>query len=143
MFGCRLQCFGSVLSSCESFLAAPPNEPLQMPSLQKPAWRLDCLALSKPEQMRFLFPILSCLVLLGCGRNTPATPQGRLDEAVQNLDKASTEIGRFYALRNAAKESFENGKVEDARKYANELLALAEKFPGDWNYGNAIHDGNV
>jgi len=93
--------------------------------------------------MRFLFPILSCLVLLGCGRNTPATPQGRLDEAVQNLDKASTEIGRFYALRNAAKESFENGKVEDARKYANELLALAEKFPGDWNYGNAIHDGNV
>jgi hypothetical protein len=70
-------------------------------------------------------------------------PQGRLNEAVKKLDKASTEPDRFYALAEVAKESFESGKVEDARKYANELLTLAQKFKGDWNYGNAIHDGNV
>jgi hypothetical protein len=46
-------------------------------------------------------------------------------------------------LDDAAKESFEVGKIEDARKYATELLALAQKFQGDWNYGNAIQDGNL
>lgn len=46
-------------------------------------------------------------------------------------------------MDDAAKESFEVGKIEDARKYATELLALAQKFQGDWNYGNAIQDGNL
>jgi hypothetical protein len=46
-------------------------------------------------------------------------------------------------LDDAAKQSFEVGKIDDARKYANELLALAPKYPQDWNYGNAIQDGNL
>ena len=50
---------------------------------------------------------------------------------------------RFYALDDAAKQSFETGKIEDARKYATELLALAPNFQGNWNYGNAIQDGNL
>ena len=73
----------------------------------------------------------------------PRTPQGRLDKAAKALAAASGELERFYALRNAAKQSFEVGKIEDARKYAKELLALAQKFPTDWNYGNAVHDGNM
>jgi hypothetical protein len=73
----------------------------------------------------------------------PWTPQGRLDKAVKALNSASGERERFYALRDAAKQSFEVGKIEDARKHAEELLALAKKFPTDWNYGNAIHDGNL
>ncbi len=44
---------------------------------------------------------------------------------------------------DAAKESFEVGKIEDARKYATNLLTLAPKYRGDWNYGNAIQDGNL
>ena len=73
----------------------------------------------------------------------PTTSQTRLDKANKELAVASTDENRFYALDDAAKESFEVGKIEDARKYATELLALAQKFQGDWNYGNAIQDGNL
>lgn len=78
--------------------------------------------------MRYLILILLCGLLMGCGRSA----EGRLDEATKTLAKASSEQERFYALDDAAKESFEVGKIEDARKYAKELLALAQKFQGDW-----------
>ncbi|HEV2207286.1 MAG TPA: TPM domain-containing protein [Verrucomicrobiae bacterium] len=50
---------------------------------------------------------------------------------------------RFYELGGAAKKSFEEGKSEVARKDAEELLTLAPKYKGDWNYGNAVQDGNI
>ena len=50
---------------------------------------------------------------------------------------------RFYALNDAAKQSFVLGQTEEARKYASNLLALLPKFPGDWNYGNAVQDANL
>lgn len=75
-------------------------------------------------------------------RNYPRTPEARLQKATNTLATASgTE--RFYALNDAAKESFETGKIEDARKYAAELLTAASNYPSDWNYGNAIQDGNI
>ena len=42
-----------------------------------------------------------------------------------------------------AKQSFDVGKIEQARAYANELAALLPKYQGDWNYGNAIQDANL
>jgi hypothetical protein len=93
--------------------------------------------------MKYYAPILLCILLVGCGRNYPFTAQGRLDAATKKLASASSEEMRFYALDDAAKESFEVGKIEDARKYAKELLALAPKYQGNWNYGNAIQDGNL
>jgi tetratricopeptide (TPR) repeat protein len=77
------------------------------------------------------------------GHSLPTTPQGRLDRAIKELATAPTERNRFYALDDAAKQSFEVGKIEDAREYATELLTLAQKFKGDWNYGNAVQDGNL
>jgi hypothetical protein len=71
------------------------------------------------------------------------TPQGQFDAAIEKLDAASTPLDRFYALDDAAKHSFGIGKIEDACRDATELLALASTFPGDWNYGNAIQDGNL
>ncbi len=88
-------------------------------------------------------PVLLCALLLGCGPSHPTTPQGRLDEATKKLTNASREEEKFYALDDAAKESFEVGKIEDAGKYAKDLLTLAPKYRGDWNYGNAIQDGNL
>jgi hypothetical protein len=73
----------------------------------------------------------------------PQTPQGRLDKAAKALASAANDLERFYALGEAATQSFAVGKIDDARKHAQELLALAKKFPTDWNYGNAIHDGNL
>ncbi len=82
-------------------------------------------------------------LLIGCGRHYPVTPEGRLKEAKAELADAKTDRERFYALNDAAKESFVVGNVEDARHYATNLLALAQQFPGDWNYGNAVQDGNL
>jgi hypothetical protein len=84
-----------------------------------------------------------CCLLIGCMRDFPTTPQGRLDAAVKELATASNEEEKFHALDDAAKEGFEVGQIEDARKYANDLLTLAQKFQRDWNYGNAIQDGNL
>jgi tetratricopeptide (TPR) repeat protein len=88
-------------------------------------------------------PVFLVGVLVGCGRSTPVTPQGRLNAASEELAKAKTDQERFYALNDAAKESFVLGKTEDARTYANNLLALLPKFPNDWNYGNAVQDANL
>lgn len=90
-----------------------------------------------------LLIILAGVMMVGCGRGFPTTPQGRLDRALAELARASDEKERFYALADAAKDSFEADKEADARVYAEELLALASRFPKDWNYGNAIHDGNM
>jgi hypothetical protein len=85
---------------------------------------------------------LSGLILAGCGGIT-FTPQGRLDKAKQALAAASSDEQKFYALNDAAKQSFEVGNLADARRYADELLQLAAKFSTNWNYGNAMHDGNM
>ncbi len=80
---------------------------------------------------------------LAVTRNHPTTPEGRLNAANQKLTAAVTGEDRFYALDDAAKESFVAGKTEDARKDATELLSLAPKYVNNWNYGNAIQDGNL
>jgi hypothetical protein len=77
------------------------------------------------------------------GHKFPTTPQGRLDKATKELAAASTDENKFYALDGAAKESFNTGKIQDAGNYANELLKMAPNFQSNWNYGNAIQDGNL
>jgi len=50
---------------------------------------------------------------------------------------------RFYRLSDLAKQAFAADDIKNAEQYANELLALAPKYPKDWNYGNAILMGNT
>ena len=88
----------------------------------------------------FVGPLFLTLALR---KNHPTTPQGRLDKANQTMAVAISGEDRFSALDDVAKESFEVGKIEDARKFATELLALAPSYESDWNYGNAIQDGNL
>ena len=76
-------------------------------------------------------------------KNHPTTREGRLDKANQKLAVAAAGEDRFYALDDVAKESFVAGRIEDARKYATELLTLAPDYESNWNYGNAIQDGNL
>jgi hypothetical protein len=91
----------------------------------------------------FLIPVLICGLLAGCGRRNSLTPRGRPNSASEELAKAKTDRERFYALGDAAKQSFVLGKTEEARSYASNLLALLPQFPNDWNSGNAVHDANV
>ncbi len=100
-------------------------------------------------QMQHITASLLCSLLLGCGQDIPITPQQpltpqqRLKRATDELTTAKTTDARFYALNDAAKESFVAGKVEDAQKYAQELMTLLPKFKGNWNYGNAVQDANL
>ena len=50
---------------------------------------------------------------------------------------------RFYGLGRAVKLAVEQHQTQDARRYAEELLALAPKHRGNWNYGNAVFEGNL
>jgi len=72
-----------------------------------------------------------------------AWSQQEYKSAMNDLHKAKTEEKRFYALDAAAKESFVSGKIDDARNFAQELMALTPKYVNDWNYGNAIQDANL
>jgi len=85
---------------------------------------------------RYVTPFLLCGLLLGCDG-------GGGVGAINKLSAAKTQEERFYALNDAAKESFVMGKTEDARKYAQELMALLPNFKGNWNYGNAVQDANL
>ncbi len=59
------------------------------------------------------------------------------------LAAANTPELRLYALGEAAKQSFVAGKIEDARKYAQELMELLPGFRQNSEYGNAVHDANL
>jgi len=78
---------------------------------------------------------------LNVSLESPIGERFTLDE--MKLAAAKTDRDRFYLLRSVAKGSISFGRDEDARKYATELLSLAPRFQKDWNYGNAIHDGNL
>jgi hypothetical protein len=85
-------------------------------------------------------PLLAIVSLQGCS----ALASGdHYHQAMNELAAAKGDKSRFYALDAAAKESFLAGHVEDARTFAKELLEISSRFKQDWNYGNAIHDGNL
>lgn len=50
---------------------------------------------------------------------------------------------RMLGLRDAAERDLSRGRYARAEAKATELLALAEQFPRDWYYGNAIHYGHL
>lgn len=57
--------------------------------------------------------------------------------------KNAKGLDEFYHLDQAAKLSFEARRYDKAKSYAMRLLSIAKKHKGNWNYGNAIHDGNM
>ena len=93
--------------------------------------------------MRYFTTLLLCSLLLGCGKGGSNTANQRLRPALNKLAAANSPELRFYALGEAAKQSFAAGKLEDARKYAQELMTLLASFRQDREYGNAAHDANL
>jgi hypothetical protein len=93
--------------------------------------------------MRYVITLIVCSLLAGCGKESSGTRNPRLQAALDKLAAASSPELRFYALGGAAKQSFAVGKVEDARKYAQELMTLLSSFRQNQEYGNAVHDANL
>jgi hypothetical protein len=59
------------------------------------------------------------------------------------LRAAETPYARWWELGNAAKESFEQGRYDDARKYALELRQRTPAYAADSNYCDAIQRYNL
>jgi tetratricopeptide (TPR) repeat protein len=66
----------------------------------------------------------------------------KLEGATKILEEGDEYQG-FLILKYAAMASFDVGQLEKAKIYAEQLLSLSKNYRRDWNYGNAIHDGNV
>jgi len=59
------------------------------------------------------------------------------------LDAASSADEAFYLLPIAANAAYNLRQFEDAEKLARRLLATAEEFKDNWNYGNALHSAHT
>ena len=70
----------------------------------------------------------------------PRSPAQVLADLEQDTGGKEAQ-NRSYALPALAKAAIAAGALDKASLYANELLTSAHA--GDWNEGNAIHDGNM
>lgn len=66
----------------------------------------------------------------------------RYNDVIIVFEKMNS-IYRFYSIGYVANLAFEIKNYENAKDYAEELLKSSQEYPSDWNYGNAIHDGNI
>ena len=53
------------------------------------------------------------------------------------------EMRRFYFLADLTQLAFKAGMTDKAAAYANEALLAATQYKDNWNYGNAVHAGNL
>lgn len=117
----------------------------------------------------FIFTVaITCLSLVGWVKFADSRQQNRLF-AVLILEVVTIGVGSFanllklnpapvvekigqsavaeyigwVALADAAMKNVEDGELEEGKSEAQELLRLAPKYPKDWNFGNAIHKGNL
>ena len=82
-----------------------------------------------------LRPILARLGL------PPSSPQ----EQLTALELATAELSGenlFYELPDLAKRALNAGEIDKAGAYSKQLLEMAPEYSKNWNYGNAIYDGN-
>lgn len=93
--------------------------------------------------MKYTATMILMCSLLSLAKAAPEPPEQRLQRALMELNAAKTPEERFYALNDAAKQSFISGKLGEAQKYAQELLGLLPQFEKNWNYGNAVQDANI
>ncbi len=51
-------------------------------------------------------------------------------------------LARFYSAERRIKRAYRRKRWENTALLSRQYLAQAERYHSDWNYGNAIHDGN-
>ena len=64
-------------------------------------------------------------------------------DALSALENAQSEAEAFVYLPRAAAAAFQLERFDDAKKFAEQALALVPSFSKDWNAGNAIHLGHT
>jgi tetratricopeptide (TPR) repeat protein len=77
------------------------------------------------------------------GSKAYETVNKNYETVMKELDALADGEPRMRALEAAAKMSFSAGEYGKAKACAEELLALAPKYPNGMDYGNAISVGNI
>jgi len=96
---------------------------------------------------------LACLFALACGATAgaqqPEPPVERLsaEQALvryeQLLEAAADPLRKFHLTGKAAPAALAAGEKEKAKAYAVSLLGQAGALRDNWDYGNALHVGNL
>lgn len=89
--------------------------------------------------MRIFIVLLVCSLVLGCGKGGAGKDNPLLQQALENLQAATTPEVRLAALGEAAKQSLAAGKTAEAQKYAQEALDLLASARGNPAAGDAGH----
>ena len=103
------------------------------------AWALD------PGDAETSSALAQCYDLERAHAASPDEQAALANKALSLRESALEKQGgenRFYELGDLAKSAFAAGDLDKAQQYASELLLAAPKFKNDWNYGNAVHQGN-
>lgn len=64
-------------------------------------------------------------------------------DRLKKLKDATTEEEAIVRLPGAAAAAFLLGDHANAKLYADRTLLLADRYPQNWNYGNAVHLGHT
>lgn len=67
----------------------------------------------------------------------------KLEADIDKVNVAKNKSSRFSALPRAVRAYAILGDLETAKSLSEELLKLSEEYTDNWNFGNAIHDGNI
>ena len=89
-----------------------------------------------PGNIRYSQDLGQLLMLAGKKREA-------LDEFESILRRSSGGEGSLGVLQDASKAAIEAGDYAKASAYAARLLREADQFEDNWDYGNAIHTGNI
>lgn len=55
----------------------------------------------------------------------------------------SSKLNRFYDLDSLITQQYKLGNFVATKELITEYLVLADIYKNNWNYGNAVHDGNM
>ena len=66
-----------------------------------------------------------------------------LAKARQRLGPAPDRDTRWVNLANVAFWTVDSGDLAEAARLADEVLAMAPEYKGNWNYGNVLHKANL
>ncbi len=98
---------------------------------------------NNPEWFQRLGYLYSLEISKRVGDSRKEIARKSLNQFENALQNTAEKKKRFYMLTILAKTAFESDDMGKAESYATDLLTAASDYQDDWNYGNAIHQGNL
>jgi hypothetical protein len=75
--------------------------------------------------------------------NAFACEQAEACDKCQGSNASDAEMKHFWGLNDEMTAVYQTGDLVKAKSLAEEYLRLADRYPCDWNYGNALHEANT